>query len=117
MAVPAPHEITAQSLNDARSRFDRFRLQIWQSTSEQRGHPLRMKVMGLAPVGSRRFALLSRVGSTTLHAARKIGFDRKPLELVAPEAFPKGFDPSASLEANASPIPVFHIEDPDNPAS
>jgi len=117
MAVPAPHEITAQSLNVARSRFDRFRLQIWQSTSEQRGHPLRMKVMGLAPVGSRRFALLSRVGSTTLRTARKIGFDRKPLELVAPEAFPKGFDPSASLEANASPIPVFHLEDPDDPAS
>jgi GT2 family glycosyltransferase len=117
MAVPAPHDVTNESLSAARARFDAFRLQIWQSTSEQRGHPLRVKAMGLAPVGTRRFALLSRVGSSMLRTARKVGFGRRSLVVVPQSAFPKGFDPNATLGSDSNSITVVHLAAPQDPSS
>ncbi len=117
MAVPAPHDITEQSLADALARFDEFRLQIWQSTSTQRGHPFRAKVMTLAPVGTRRFSLLALTGALFLRAARAVGFDRQPIARVTPEAFPFGFAPVQELGSDSSTEAVFVVEDPNSPSS
>ena len=117
MAVPAPHNITEQSLADAQRRFDEFRLEIWQSTSAQRGHPFRAKVMTLAPVGSRRFSLLALTGALFLRTARKVGFDRQPITRVSPEAFPFGFALSQELGSDSSNEAVLAVEEPNNPSS
>ncbi len=115
--MPAPHDITDDSLAAARARFDGFRLQIWQSTSAQRGHPFRTKVIALLPVGTRRFAVLSRTGSLVLRLLRKLGLERDALQRVDPQFFPTGFQFTSVVAGNDPGPTVLTITAPEDPTS